>query len=100
MKAIDLRQAVLESLDGFTTDLIELPLVDARGDTNHMAMEREIQAAQVCFTAYEEMAYLTKETHNKSYAFKDLPDDERRKYRSVKHKMDLLNSLYGPKSES
>lgn len=100
MSAMDLRQEFLSLLDDFTTTLIEAPDVDARGDVHHMFMERNLEVARIGFCAYEQMALLTKENHNKSYAFKDLPADERKRYRSVKHKIDLLSSLYGPKTEA
>lgn len=97
MSAMDLRQELLSLLDDFTTTLIEAPSVDGHGDVNHMVMEKNLGVAAVGFMAYEQMALLTKENHNRSYAFKDLPADERKKYRSVKHKMDLLAGLYAPK---
>lgn len=99
MSDISMRQALLEQLDDATTELIEAPLMDGRGNTDQSKMQRALQTVQVVFKAYEDLVILTKEKHNVGFAFKDLPGNELTKYRSVSHKMKLLWSLYGEESK-
>ena len=100
-----IRAGILELLDDFSTSMVENPRYDSKGNIDNLTMKNMLTLAQIAFEAFEEISIQQKmlngaPTGAEKYAFKDLPDNERIKYRSVKHKIDLLRSLYAPKTEA
>lgn len=94
-----IREGMLELLDDFTTGMIEEPRLDSKANIDPLAMGNMVELALIAFKAFEEICIQQKMLTGapagaERYAFKDLPDNERAKYRSVKHKMDLLLGLY------
>jgi hypothetical protein len=95
-----LRKQIVNMLDDFTTDMVEKPTVDGRGNIADFLILRDLELIMGIFKAYEELVMASKDASYKHLAVRDLPDDERSRYRAVKHKLDLLWALYGPKSEA
>ena len=95
-----LRQRVLDHVDDFVSQMIQSPTLDKEGNVHQEFMLRDLQLVGNLFESYVAMVRAYATTTSFSQAIRNLQDDELITYRGVKHKLDLLWSLYSPKSES